>query len=88
MLLQNVNRNFTLTLTAMEQILIGKNIQRWRFFKGKKQETLAKEIGISRVMLSRYENGRSTVSLEQLGHIAKTLEIKIEDLINPERESK
>lgn len=72
----------------MEQIAIGKNIQRWRFFKGKKQETLAKEIGISRVMLSRYENGRSIVSLEQLEQIAKYLEVTIEELINPGKESK
>jgi transcriptional regulator with XRE-family HTH domain len=65
----------------MEQIFIGKNIQRWRTFKGKKQETFAKEIGISRVMLSRYENGRSIISLQQLEHIAKLLELRIEDLI-------
>ena len=67
----------------MEPILIGKNIQRWRSFKGKKQETFAKEMGISRVMLSRYENGRSAISLEQLEQIANSLGIKIEDLISP-----
>lgn len=70
----------------MEPIFIGKNIQRWRSFKGKKQETFAKEIGISRVMLSRYENGRSIISLQQLEHIAELLEVTIEDLIkSPEK---
>ena len=73
----------------MEQIVIGKNVQRWRLFKGKKQETLAKEIGVSRVMLSRYENGRSIISLKQLEHIAGLLEVTIEDLIiDPGKESK
>ncbi len=73
----------------MEQIIIGRNIQRWRCFKGKKQENFAKEVGISRVMLSRYENGRSKISLQQLEHIAELLGIKIEDLITAfEKESK
>jgi transcriptional regulator with XRE-family HTH domain len=67
----------------MEQIFIGKNIQRWRSFKGKKQETLAREIGISRVMLSRNENGRSVISLQQLEIIAALLDLKVEDLIIP-----
>lgn len=66
----------------MEQLLIGQNIQRWRLFKGKKQETFAKEIGISRIMLSRYENGRSMISLKHLEHIAELLEVSIEDLIH------
>jgi transcriptional regulator with XRE-family HTH domain len=32
-------------------------------------------------MLSRYENGRSVISFEQLERIAKLLEINIEELI-------
>jgi transcriptional regulator with XRE-family HTH domain len=64
----------------MNQFCIGKNIQRFRLFKGKKQETFAKEIGISRVMLSRYENGRSSVSLQKLCEIAKILEVELSEL--------
>ena len=66
----------------MEKFVIGKNIQRWRSFRGKKQKPFAKEIGVSRVMLSRYENGRSEISLTHLEVIAKTLGITIVDLLN------
>ena len=69
----------------MEQIDIGKNIRRWRSFRGKKQASLAKEIGVSRVMLSRYENGKSVISLDHLDAIAKSLEVNIVDLINEEK---
>ena len=65
----------------MGQLLIGKNIQRWRSFKGKKQETLAKEVGISRIMLSRYENGRSEISIKLLEKIAKLLDVSIDELL-------
>ena len=65
----------------MEQTDIGRNIRKWRSFRGKKQASLAKEIGISRVMMSRYENGKSSVSLEHLEAIAKSLAINILDLI-------
>lgn len=68
----------------MQQFIIGKNIRRWRSFKGKKQECLAKEIGISRIMLSRYENGRSKISMEHLETIAKTLGVNIQELIDSE----
>jgi len=72
----------------MEQIVIGRNIRRWRSFKGKKQATFAKEIGISRVMLSRYENGRSQISLRQLELIAQSLDVELEDLINDSERNK
>lgn len=66
----------------MDQVIIGKNIQRWRSFRGKKQQTFAKEIGVSRVMLSRYENGRSGISLEHLEEISTSLGISIWELLN------
>jgi len=65
----------------MEQATISRNIQRWRSFKGKKQESFAKEIGVSRVMLSRYENGRSKISLQHLEVIAKALGLTITELL-------
>ncbi|MBL7744895.1 MAG: helix-turn-helix transcriptional regulator [Chitinophagaceae bacterium] len=69
----------------MEQIVIGKNIRKWRDFKGKKQASFAKEIGVSRVMLSRYENGRSKISLEHLNKIAISLGVDISDLIKEDK---
>jgi len=68
----------------MDRAIIGRNIQRWRHFKGKKQEPFAKEIEVSRVMLSRYENGRSEISLQQLEKIADALGVSITDLLSDE----
>ncbi|HEU4471158.1 MAG TPA: helix-turn-helix transcriptional regulator [Flavisolibacter sp.] len=65
----------------MDWLIIGEKIKRWRAFKGIKQEVFAKEIGISRVMLSRYENGKTPISLQQIELIAERLGIKTEDII-------
>ena len=56
---------------------IGMKIKKWRNFKDYKQEVFAKEIGISRIMLSRYENGRSKVSITQLQKIAFLLDLEV-----------
>ena len=56
---------------------IGIKIKRWRSFKDYKQEVFAREIGISRIMLSRYENGRSKVSIPQLEKIAFLLNVDL-----------
>lgn len=61
---------------------IGENIKKHRAFKGKKQEALAKEIGVSRIMLSRYENGRVKISIETLHTIATSLDIKLMELLD------
>jgi transcriptional regulator with XRE-family HTH domain len=66
----------------MDWVAIGRNIQRWHQFKGKKQEPFAKEVDISRVMLSRYENGRSKISLEELEKIATALSITLPELLS------
>ncbi len=63
---------------------IGINIKKFRSFKGKKQIVLAGEIGVSRIMLSRYENGRSTISLQQLQKIANCLGVTIDQLVYEE----
>ncbi len=65
----------------MYNITVGWNIRRWRSFRGKKQQAFANEIGISRNMLSRYENGRSSVSVIQLQKIARCLQTSVEDLL-------
>ncbi len=62
-------------------LTVGMKIKKWRSFKDYKQESFAKEIGISRIMLSRYENGRSRVSILQLQKIASLLEVEISVLL-------
>lgn len=69
-------------LTMDQQLLeTGMKIKKWRNFKDYKQEVFAKEIGVSRIMLSRYENGRSKISVLQLKKIASLLEIEITVLL-------
>jgi len=58
-------------------ITIGKNIRKWRTFHDIKQETFAKQLGISRVMLSRYENGRTGVPDETLKKICVIFNIDL-----------
>lgn len=65
----------------MNYYQIGENIKKHRTFKGKKQEVLANEIGVSRIMLSRYENGRVKISIETLHTIAIRLNIRVVDLL-------
>lgn len=60
---------------------VGMKIKKWRNFKDYKQAVFAKEIGISRIMLSRYENGRSKVSVLQLQKIALVLDVEISVLL-------
>ena len=65
----------------MYNLSIGWNIKRWRSFRGKKQQVFANEIGVSRNMLSRYENGKSTVSVQQLQKIASCLQVSLDNLL-------
>jgi transcriptional regulator with XRE-family HTH domain len=71
----------------MNRFIIGDNIKRHRNFKGIKQEAFANKIRVSRVMLSRYENGRSVVSPEKLTLIAQVLDVSIESLLKVSLES-
>ncbi len=59
---------------------VGKNIKRQRAFKGIKQSHLAENIGVSRVTLSKYENGKVDISLGQLKLIVENLEIDFNHL--------
>lgn len=67
----------------MKYYLIGSNIRKYRTMIGKKQEVFAAELGISRVMLSRYENGHANIKFETLNIIAKLLAIEMEQLFKP-----
>ncbi|MCU0320948.1 MAG: helix-turn-helix domain-containing protein [Chitinophagaceae bacterium] len=65
----------------MKNYSIGANIRKYRSMLGKKQEVLAAELGISRVMLSRYENGHVNIKFNTLKHISLLLCVNIELLI-------
>ena len=60
---------------------IGDNIKKWRAYKGIKQEHFADTIGVSRITLSKLENGRADLSLRLLFVIAKELGISYNDLL-------
>jgi transcriptional regulator with XRE-family HTH domain len=68
-------------MNNQDALAIGMKIKKWRSFKDFKQESFAKEIGISRIMLSRYENGRSKVSIVQLQKIAVVLDVELSVLL-------
>ncbi|MBC7587828.1 MAG: helix-turn-helix transcriptional regulator [Chitinophagaceae bacterium] len=65
----------------MNYQLIGENIKRHRIFKGKKQQVFAEEIGVSRIMMSRYENGHTEIGLVRLSFIALKLGISLSELL-------
>lgn len=56
-------------------------LKRLREEKGFSQKRLADEAGINKMLISKYETGRSTPSMENLGKIAKALEITVDYLV-------
>ncbi len=58
----------------MNKALVGEKIKKARVEKSLSQEDLAEKIGVSRMMVSRYELGNSEVSIENLQKISKVLE--------------
>ena len=58
----------------MNKEIVGKQIKRARSEKNLSQEELANEVGVSRMMISRYEISSSDVPLEKLQRIAEVLE--------------
>jgi transcriptional regulator with XRE-family HTH domain len=65
----------------MNKYIIGCNIKKFRQFNGKKQHDFAKDLSISRIMLSRYENGHVAFTVDNLSFFAKKLHIGVEDLL-------
>jgi transcriptional regulator with XRE-family HTH domain len=65
-----------------DKYTIGANIRRWRKFNDIKQEVFAKQIGVSRIMLSRYENGKSKVSAQVIYKMTLCLNISFGQLIS------
>ena len=61
-------------------IVVGGNIRKWRSLKGLKQETLANELEISKVAVSKIENGKTDIPLKRLFAIATALQIGVHHL--------
>ena len=74
---------------AFDQALnkeIGRRIGQYREDNGINQETLAKQIGISRSTLSLIENGSQAPNFAQLVKIGMLTGIDFGDLLNPQQE--
>ena len=61
--------------------MIGEKIRSYRAFRGIKQQNLASTVGVSRVTLSKYENGKTEISFVLLSLIAIALDIDLDQLI-------
>jgi transcriptional regulator with XRE-family HTH domain len=62
------------------KIAFGKNLRRLREKRGVSQEALANDAGLDRTYVSSVERGRRNVSLENIGRLAKALNINITEL--------
>ena len=60
---------------------IGRNITILLYDKNIKQQDLAREVGVSPQMMSRIIKGEKVPSLPKLVAIAKTLEVRLDELI-------
>ena len=67
----------------MDKLNIGYNIVLARHNKGFSQKSLSKKSTISRSTLSKIELGNQDPTIKTLEKISKSLDIKLEDLVNP-----
>lgn len=58
------------------------DIKKLRLLAGMSQERLARESGVSRIAIARYEAGERVPSIKIASQIAKALGCKIDDLID------
>ena len=65
---------------------IGGIIRALRRGKDRAQDKLALQLGISRATLANIETGRQRILVHQLYAIAKSLDVKLTDLLPPPRE--
>lgn len=63
-------------------VRLGRRIRDLRTGKGISQEMLAGHSGISRVNLSRIENGKAEPGLRTLTAIARALDVKLRDMVD------
>ncbi len=76
-------------MTNREEMIyrtIGDNIKRCREKAGIKQEQLAQEIHVSRPSIANYESGKQAIYISDLYLIAKSLKVKINELLPDENE--
>ncbi len=66
---------------------IANKIKDLRTSKHLKQEDLAKKIGVSRLMLGRYERGEAIPSAETLQKIAQVLEVSTDYLLSSDEKN-
>lgn len=66
--------------------MIGDSIRRQREKAGIKQEQLAQEIHVSRPSIANYESGKQAIYISDLYLIAKSLKVKIGELLPDEHE--
>lgn len=74
----------------MDYVTLGRNIKKYRQFKGMRQTDLAKICGCSNSHIGQIENARGIPSLEMTVNIANALEVTTDQLIsdsyiNPEQ---
>lgn len=67
---------------------IGKRIKHFRLIRGFSQKELAEKIGVSNVVLSRYEASKRTPDTETQIKIADILEVSLDDLYGRNTNSK
>jgi len=56
-------------------------IKAFRIYRGMSQAELAKQVGVSKTMISHMESGRKQGSVRTLKRMAKVLDVGMEDLI-------
>jgi len=61
--------------------LFAKKLKKLRGEKGLSQQNLADLAGVNKMLISKYETERSTPSMDNLGKIAKALDVTVDYLV-------
>lgn len=67
---------------------VGENIKKYRSRKGMTQVQLAEAVTVTHPMITAYERGTKNPSLQVAFEISKVLGCTLEDLLEPQKESK
>lgn len=68
-------------LKQIAYVKIGDKLKRIREFKGMKQESVARELGLSTNGYGKIERGETSLSLDRLEKIARALEVSALDIL-------
>lgn len=63
-----------------DKVILGKNIQKYRQFRGLDQKQLAEKTGLSESVISKLERGHENISINNLIEISEKLDITLEEL--------